>query len=207
MSQFSRHHDLEVGISQGWHHDGHISIHTTDDIVHIYRLINTHEEGLQTAVALHHRQELLALYVHEDASQSIARHRLDVGSLDRTIGLSRLLQGSVNGFIERESFSVNLQDTVLDVHLGSNHHLGRVGILRCTEGERSDELFRQSLSLSHHRHWRRDGLQALEQRRNGDALLLFSLEISYHLLLELSLCISHYRSHDEKRLVRKAHEP
>ena len=39
---------------------------TTDDIIHIDSLVDTHQEGLKAAVALHHRQELLALYVHED---------------------------------------------------------------------------------------------------------------------------------------------
>ena len=44
----------------------------------------------------------------------------------------RQLQGSINGFIERECFAMNLQDAVLDIHLGSNHHLRRIGTVSYT---------------------------------------------------------------------------
>ena len=84
--------------------------------------------------ALHHRQELLALYVHEATRQGISRHRLDVAAFNRTIGLSRLRQGLIYFFIKGEGFSLHLQDTVFHAHLSSNHYLRRVGILRRAKG-------------------------------------------------------------------------
>ena len=207
MRQFSSHRHLHIVICKRRHHDSHISIHTTDDIIHIDGLVDTHQEGLKAAVALHHRQELLALYVHEDTRQGISRQRLDVAALDRTIGLSRLLQSLIYFFIKGEGFSLHLQYTVFHVHLGSNHYLRRVGILRCAKGKWSYELLRQRLSLSHHSHRRGDGFQPFKHRRCGNTFALISLQIFHHLLLELGLRIGYNRPHNEECLIRKADQP
>ena len=207
MRQLSSHHHLQVSIAQGRQDDGHIAIYASHDIIHIHRLVDTHQEGLKTAVALHHRQELFAIYIHEDTRQGIVRHRFHITTLDRTIVLCRLLQRLADGFIKGESLALNLQDAILYLHIGSDDHLRRIGILRSTQGEWSYKLLWQSLCLSYHCHRRRDGLQTLKHRRNGDAILLFSFQIFYHLLLELSLGISHNRTHYEERLTGEAHEP
>ena len=207
MRQFSSHRHLHIVIRKRRQHDSHIPIHTTDDIIHIDSLVDTHQEGLKAAVALHHRQELLALYVHEDTRQGISRHRLDVAAFNRTIGLSRLLQGLIYFFIKGEGFSLHLQDTVFHAHLSSNHYLRRVGILRRAKGKWSYELLRQRLSLSHHSHRRSDGFQSLEHRRCGNTFVLISLQIFHHLLLELGLRIGYNRSHNEECLIRKADQP
>ena len=207
MRQFSSHCHLHIVIRKRRHHDSHIPIHTTDDIIHVDSLVDTHQEGLKAAVALHHRQELIALYVHKDTRQCISRHRLDVAAFNRTIGLSRLLQGLIYFFIKGEGFSLHLQNTVFHVHLGSNHYLRRVGIFRSTKGKWSYELLRQRLSLSHHSHRRSDVFQTFKHRRCGNTFVLISLQIFHHLLLELGLRIGYNRSHNEECLIRKAYQP
>ena len=207
MRQLSCHHHLQVCIAQCRQNDGHIAIYASHDVIHIHRLVDTHQEGLKTAVALHHRQELFTIYIHEDTCQGIIRHRFHITALDRTIVLCRLLQRLVDGFTKGESLTLNLQDAILYLHIGSDDHLRRIGILRSTQGKWSYKLLRQSLCLSHHSHRRREGLQTLVHRRNGDAILLFCFQILYHLLLELSLGISHHRPHHEERLTGEAHKP
>ena len=207
VSQLSAHHHLHVGIGERRHHDSHITIHTSYDVVHVNRLVDAHQERLQTAVALHHRQELLTIHIHEDTSESIGWHRLDILSLDRAVSFLCLLERIVYILVERESLAVDEEHAVLHTHVGGNDHLRRVGVLRSTEGERSHKLLWQSLSLSHHRHRGIDLRQTFEHRRRSDAHVLVGLEILHHLLLQLRLGISHNWSHHEESLVGEAYEP
>ena len=74
MSQLRSHRHLQISIRERRQHDGHITIHTPDDIIHINSRIDAEQKLLDTLIGLHHRQEFLTIHIHKDTSSSIIRH-------------------------------------------------------------------------------------------------------------------------------------
>ena len=123
MTQPCRHRHLHIVGTQRWHHNGHIAIHTPNDIIHVDSSIDAHQQCLQSLVALHQRQETGSFHIHEDTCQGIIGHTLHIVTLDRTINCLRLLQGLINAFVEREGLARYLQNTILYLHACGYYYL------------------------------------------------------------------------------------